>query len=946
MRCRLAVRRLEARDLPAVFTVLNLNDSGADSLRDCVAKANASPGADTINFQAGLAGTITLSSGEIAVSDAVSIQGPGLSVLTISGNNAQRLFKVSAAPAATAISFSGLTLANGMTSGFTAAGSAISGSSQALSLTSCALTNHKASGISGTGIGGAIVLTGGSLTAVNCVFSGNFATNRGGAVAIQGTGSKLTLIQCTVSNNTSASGGGIYANDNVSITACTISGNTATGDGGVNGWGGGLRIQGSGNPMIVRNSTFSGNIAQLNGGGIALTGNLVASSLTITNCTITGNSVISSAAGGGGGGISRNYSASVIALESTIVSGNVSVNGTDVLSSGTVNVKTSAIGSATGFTKTDQGGNLPFQPHANLKLGALADNGGPTLTHVPSADSPLVNAGSNPAALVNDQRGAGFPRIFGLAADIGSVEVPVFVVSNTNDSGSGSLRQVILEANGWAGPDTVTFDPAVFATPQTIKLTTGEIAIGDALTISGPAAKVTIDGNFTSRVFNTTTAPGKSAITLVNLVLTNAKASSPNSGGAIAAADESLTLRASAITNSSGGNGGGAVFISSGSLLIEDSSLAGNSAGDGGAVVVFSGGALTVRRSTLSGNTAADAGGAICFLSGGSLTVEGSTLSGNTANSTNAVAGGGAVYFSGTAAVFVVGNSTLSGNKATTTNGGAIGLRAFSGTAAIQNSTLTANSAGAGGGGVARTGGSGAVTLNSTIVAGNTNASTPDLSFNAVTNVGGNNNLIGVADAGNFTLTGKGNQAGTGFAPLDARLGPLANNGGPTFTHALLADSVAINRGANPAALANDQRGAGFPRQVGVAVDVGAVESTNSGPGVIAFDGGPGVLTPGVTAYQFTVTYADLDAINVASLDDGDITVTGPAFPGGVGAKFISVNDPTNGTPRTATYEVAAPAGGFTAAHSGIYTVSVNANQVQSVAGAFAACRWSGRSPR
>jgi len=62
-------------------------------------------------------------------------------------------------------------------------------------------------------------------------------------------------------------------------------------------------------------------------------------------------------------------------------------------------------------------------------------------------------------------------------------------------------------------------------------------------------------------------------------------------------------------------------------------------------------------------------------------------------------------------------------------------------------------------------------------------------------NVAGNNNLIGVAGVGNFTLTGTGNQTGTRAAPLDAGLGPLANNGGPTMTRALLTGSPAIDAG-------------------------------------------------------------------------------------------------------------------------------------------------------
>jgi hypothetical protein len=110
------------------------------------------------------------------------------------------------------------------------------------------------------------------------------------------------------------------------------------------------------------------------------------------------------------------------------------------------------------------------------------------------------------------------------------------------------------------------------------------------------------------------------------------------------------------------------------------------------------------------------------------------------------------------------------------------------------------------------------------------------LSFDAASNVAGNNNLIGVAGVGNFTLTGTGNLTGTQAAPLDAGLGPLANNGGPTMTRALLTGSPAIDAG-DPAAVAGvgnvpqfDQRGATFTRKfnstgIGTArIDIGAFE--------------------------------------------------------------------------------------------------------------------------
>src|SRR5262249_55063690 len=158
-----------------------------------------------------------------------------------------------------------------------------------------------------------------------------------------------------------------------------------------------------------------------------------------------------------------------------VVSGNSNATAPDISSSGAVSVKTSAIGSKNGFTITDSGGNLAFG--LDLKLGPLANNLGPTQTHLPANDSPLINVGSNPTSVTVDQRQ--LFRLAGAGVDIGAVEVQGFVVLNTNDSGPGSLRQAMLNANAIAGKDTVTFDPDVFATPQTITLTSGEIAINE-----------------------------------------------------------------------------------------------------------------------------------------------------------------------------------------------------------------------------------------------------------------------------------------------------------------------------------------------------------------------------------------------------------------------------------------------------------------------------------
>ena len=97
-RARPALSVLEGRLAPAVFTVTTLNDSGAGSLRDAIAQANASPGADAIIVQPGLAGTITLASALPAVSDDLTVTGPGAAALTVRRNSAAPAFSAASPP--------------------------------------------------------------------------------------------------------------------------------------------------------------------------------------------------------------------------------------------------------------------------------------------------------------------------------------------------------------------------------------------------------------------------------------------------------------------------------------------------------------------------------------------------------------------------------------------------------------------------------------------------------------------------------------------------------------------------------------------------------------------------------------------------------------------------------------------------------------------------------
>jgi hypothetical protein len=190
-RARPTVEVLEDRTVPSTFTVRNLNDSGPDSLRQAVLAANANAGADLITFD--VSGTITLTSGQMILTDDLTINGDGR--ITVSGNNASRIFQVQGAT--TDVAINDLTLINGFAAEpgiFGSAGGAIQNISGHLTLARVTMANNQAfasleSG--GVATAGAIdSFSGASLVVRHSRFIGNKATgailSAGGALLVEG----------------------------------------------------------------------------------------------------------------------------------------------------------------------------------------------------------------------------------------------------------------------------------------------------------------------------------------------------------------------------------------------------------------------------------------------------------------------------------------------------------------------------------------------------------------------------------------------------------------------------------------------------------------------------------------------------------------------------------------------------------------------------------------
>jgi hypothetical protein len=525
------------------------------------------------------------------------------------------------------------------------------------------------------------------LTLTNGKATGSDLAGYGGGLGVD-TGATVTLTNITVSGNTANFGGGIASRGKLTMTNTTVSGNTAN-------YGGGIASEGI---LTLTNSTLSGNTANNDGGGIAIDGGTV----TVTNATMTANRADADGnSSGNGGGMA--FLAGAVTLFNTIVAGNFVGQGTTV-----ENINGAIDGaSQNNFTSGD------------AKLGPLANNGGPTLTHALLAGSPAIDAGNNakiPAGITTDQ--SGLARIVGGTVDIGAMEfvgsTPVsLVVDNSGDGVDGNygpgqltLREAVEIANGRTGADTITFTWGL--TTSTLSL--GELLLTDTAgtTINGGTSGVTITRDGMANAFRILNVPVNAKADLVGLTIQNG--SETNAGGILNAGI--LTVTNSTISNNVAELEGGGIR-NTGTVTFTNSSISGNKANYGAGILtvgtakftevmisnndskgaggIYNTGTLTLSNSTMSGNKASDFAGAISNVDGGVLTITGSQIQSNTAR------GAGGIY--NAVATMTITKSQISGNISTQYEGGGV----YNGQTAkltITESSITKNTTAASGGGI------------------------------------------------------------------------------------------------------------------------------------------------------------------------------------------------------------------------------------------------------
>lgn len=836
------------------------------TLREALARTNASSSQGVIRFAPGVTGTITLHSG-LVISRPVSIQGPGARLLTINGFTNYRVFYVTGIGTTT---ISGLTIANGWDAGPSggSAGGAGIYNTNVLNLNDCTLDFNRALGGSGSALGqsggaafGGGIYNAGVMTVNRCTFKNNgvfggFGANypppdsftittggvggsAGGGGIMNDNGATLTMNNCTFSGNSatgatggsgshggnggSGLGGAVYNLGSLTMSSCTASGNTGSGGAGGSG----------------QSSGFNGT-AGIGAGGVTAVGSGAA---TLRNCLLAGNTT------------SGNFRNDVYG---TFISQGYNLIG-----------KTDG---ATGFTGTSDQTGTAAAP-MNAQLAALANNGGATDTFRLLVNSPAIDKGRN-FTLTTDQRGRGRPADFptipnasgGDGSDIGAFEVGGLIIVTTlddHDDGSAdatdcTLREAINAANANTAEDeTITFAAGLAGT---IQLSSQLPQITSNLNIAGPGAGViSVRRNSTDafRIFtvtnNTTSGP---VVAISGLTLSNGHALSTNfpqnCGGGILNANSNLTVDRCVITGNSDAGfpaTGGGIFNYQGTLTITNSTISDNTG--------FSGGGIGNYRDT-SGNATLTLVG--CTFSGNSIGAgTGGALQNNaTVPGANATANLTSCTFSGNQAPNTFGGGGTGGAIQNLVSGGA------SGTVNLTHCTFK-NNASAGGGDIANSTSNGPATItlrNSVLNAAgvgpvlkNSGGTITSLGYNLASDAA---NGDGTTGPGGF-LNATGDVRNTN--PL---LGVLADNGGPTWTHLPLTGSPVLDRGKS-FGIAFDQRGlarlvdaAHFPNASGGdGTDIGAVEVNPAGS--LTDNDGDGMPDEWETFYGVTDPNADAD---------------------------------------------------------------------------------------
>lgn len=465
----------------------------------------------------------------------------------------------------------------------------------------------------------------------------------------------------------------------------------------------------------------------------------------------------------------------------------------------------------------------------------------------------------------------------------------MIVVTSSADAGAGTLRDAIAAATPG---EEITF------TVNAVNLTSGQLTISSDVRITGPGSgSLTITrtaGSF--RIFFVTTGavnPVISGLTISNGEEVN--------GAGIYLDQVNLTLQDVVVTGCNASGIGGGIYNDVGTMYMSDVVISDCVAGVDGGGLYHNGGTITAVNLDVIDCTATGDGGGIWH--SGTFTYTGGRVSGCSAGDE-----GGGLYNTGftwgITQVTIDDNSaptngdgvynifgTITFTRCTISNNVFTGIYNRLGTISFDNGTISGNGdvgvynslgavlfnrstiAGNTQYGIIQESGSG-LTLQNTILAGN---GIEDLTSDTADVSSTGNNIFGTTS--NPVTPASGDQMGV--ATLDLHLGPLQDNGGPTFTMALLMNSVALDAGNPASAPTTDQRGQ--PRITGAQMDVGAYEAalicltfTGTLPNWLTieepcFQVVPGSFRGSTKAEANAAAQAALDAFVAAALESGDL---------------------------------------------------------------------------
>lgn len=548
-------------------------------------------------------------------------------------------------------------------------------------------------------------------------------------------------------------------------------------------WGGAIQNLGT---LTLSNCTLAGNSTDASGVGGAIYN---FGTLTLTGCTLAGNSSVI------GGAIENVSSCSVV--NCTFATNSVSNfgGGVDNAGGGLGITQCTFVGNYAGVFG---GGFDNYLGEVTLVNSIVAENVVDDIYNYPS--STIIFTGNN---IVLTFDNAGTPIFDGGIISLNPLLGPL--------ANNGGPTLTMMPQTGSPAIDTgvtadasgITYDQRGPGFPRVLG---AAVDIGAVETPVPLIVTTASDSGYGSLRYEATYAPNNSTITFAPAL----------AGQTITLTSGEIPLTQNyAIDGSSlsspvqlNGNHNSRIFDISGATVVLNSLVISNGYASGGnwGGAIQNSGTLTLNNCTLAANStdASGLGGAIYNI--GSVALAGCTLSGNSAPFAGAI---------GNYASCSLVNCTLAGNAASSGNGGAID-NDYSATLAVTQCTFSGNSASGSGGGIDNY--QSQVTLVNSIVA---NDSADDI-FNwpsSTATFAGTNIVLTFDDAGTPVFDG-------GIIPLNPMLGPLANNGGPTLTMMPQAGSPAINSGLTSAAagITYDQRGPGYPRVVGAAVDIGAIE--------------------------------------------------------------------------------------------------------------------------